>query len=54
MNEISSKSKIKTLKHRHLRRSVAGIVNFEHFTHCFGASIVDFEQVNTVWVGCLL
>ena len=39
MCEICSQLTIKTPERRHWR----------HFTHCSGASIVDFRQVNAGW-----
>ena len=48
--EISSKLTIKTLEQRQWRRSGAFIVNFEHISHIFSASTVDFEEVNVSWV----
>ena len=45
MCETSSKLAIKTPQRRH--------VNYKEtktdFTHCFGVSIVDFEQINAAW-----
>ena len=32
----------------------AFVVNFEHFTHCPGVSIVDFEPENAGWIEALI
>ena len=41
--QICSKLMIKTPETRHLGCSGVFNVNFEHFTHCPGVSIIDFE-----------
>ena len=48
--EIFSELTIKTTERRHWRRSGVFIVNFEHVSHLFTASIFDFEQLNVGWV----
>ena len=48
--EICSKLTIKPPKRRHWHRFGSFIVNFEQISHlCSSVSIVDFEQVNSVW-----
>ena len=46
---------MKEAKRRQWRRSGVFIVNFEyHFTSCSSVSIINFEQVNAVWVALLI
>ena len=48
---MCSKLIIKTPERCHWRRSGVFIVNFEHISHLFpSVFVVDFEQVNVVWV----
>ena len=47
--KICSNLTIKAPERRERRQSVF-IVKSESFTHCYGVSIVDFEQVNAGWV----
>ena len=44
--ETCSKLTIKTLEGHHWRRSGVFIVNFEHISHRFRVSNVNFEHVN--------
>ena len=50
MCEICSKLTIKTLERRKWHRSDVVIINFEQISHCFGVSIVYFEQVFRYWI----
>ena len=47
--EICSQLTIKTPKRRQLRGSGVFIVNCEHISHLFCASIADFEQLHASW-----
>ena len=48
--KICSELKIKTSKWRHWRRCGVLLVNFDHISHFFSVSIVEFNQVNFSWV----
>ena len=48
--EICSKLTIKTPEGHHWGRSGVFIVNFEHISHRFRVSNVNFEHVNAGWV----
>ena len=51
MCEICQKLAIKTPERRHGCHFNVFIVRFEQISHIAGVSIVDFEKVNTAWVG---
>ena len=49
--EICSKLTLRTPERRLSRRSGVFIVNFEYISHPFpSVFIVDFEQVNVIWL----
>ena len=44
--EICSKLTIKTQE----RRRSSTFISFEHISHLFSVSVVDFAQINVTWV----